>query len=334
MDSSHHQKLTARERDLIALWKGGGASLREIARRLGRSPSAISDEIKRNSFQDSEGQKFYVAIHAQAKADNKKTLARKRHPLKNPEVFAYVIDKLMTGWSPEIVAGRLRKRFGKTIVCHETIYQFIYSDHYRAKELKLWQYLPRGQKRRRKQRSRKVKRVRIPARVSIHQRPAQVNARLEIGHWEADTMEGRAHQNGVHAEVERLARKVFLKKINKIDSNQTISVQWSIFKPLPERIRKSTTHDNGLENTRHQVLHQLGMETFFCQAYAAWQKGTVENTIGLVRRYLPKGSDLTNISQEELDEIAEELNNRPRKVLNYNTPNEIFNCYLECSDSR
>lgn len=334
MDSQHHQKLTAKERDLIALWKGGGVSLREIARRLGRSLSTISDEIKRNSFQDSEGVRFYVAIHAQAKADKKKALARKRHPLKDPKTYAYVIDKLRLGWSPEIIAGRLKKRHGKTIVCHETIYQFIYSNHFRARELKLWQYLPRGQKKRRKQRGRKVKRVQIPARVSIHQRPAQVNARLEIGHWEADTMEGKAHQNGVHVEAERLARKTFLIKINRLNSDQTIAAQWKVFESLPKALRKSTTHDNGTENTKHQVLHSLGMETFFCDAYAAWQKGTVENTIGLVRRYLPKGTDLTDIAQEELDEIAEELNNRPRKVLNYNTPNEVFNCYLNCSDSK
>jgi IS30 family transposase len=332
MSPINHHKLTAQERDLIALWKGGGVSLREIARRLERSPSTISDEIRKNSYRDEAGVAFYVAIHAQAKADKRKLNARKRQPLKSQEIFAYVVDKVKRGWSPEIIAGRLRKEYGRTVICHETIYAFIYSRNNRSQRLALWEYLPRGQKKRRKQYGRRVKRVLIPGRTSIHSRPARADARQEIGHWEADTMEGKAHRNGIHAEVERLARKVYLMKIIRINGEETIMVQQKIFARLPVDLRKSVTHDNGKENSRHQRLKALGLSTYFCDPYSAWQKGSVENTIGLVRRYLPKGTDLTDITQEELNEIADELNNRPKKVLNYNTPNEVFSCYLKCSD--
>lgn len=329
MDSSHHKKLTARERDLIALWKGGGVSLREIARRLGRSHSTIVEEIKRNSFTDSQGNRYYVAIHAQVKANKRKVLARKRQPLKDPQTFSYVIDKLRMGWSPEVIAGRLRKKDGKTIICQETIYSFIYSDHFKAKEFKLWQYLPRKQKKRKRQKGRKVKRVLIPDRVSVHQRPAQVDTRTEIGHWEGDTMEGRKiEKDGVHLELERVSRKLFAKKITRISPQEALRAQQFVFLMLPKRVRKTITFDNGKENIRHKKLEKLGLKTYFTDPYSAWQKGSVEHAIGLLRRYLPKRTSLASLTQEELDDIVEEINNRPRKVLNYNTANEVFNSYL------
>lgn len=329
MDSQYHTKLIARERDLIAVWKGGGVSLREIARRLGRSHSTIVEEVKRNSFRDKDGDRYYVAIHAQAKTNKRKVLARRRHPLKTPKVFSYVIDKLRLGWSPEVIAGRLKKKQGKSVICQETIYAFIYSDHPKAKEFKLWQYLPRKQKRRKKQQGRKAKRALIPDRVSIHQRPAQVETRVEIGHWESDTMEGRKiERDGIHLELERLSRKVFARKVVRVSSEEALKAQKATFSSLPKKIRKTTTLDNGKENTKHKELEKLGMKTYFTDPYSAWQKGSVEHAIGLLRRYLPKRTSLSTLTQEELDDIVAEINNRPRKVLNYNTANEVFNSYL------
>ena len=173
----------------------------------------------------------------------------------------------------------------------------------------------------------------IPGRISIHKRPAQVDTRHQIGHWESDTMEGAAHKNGVYANQERLTRKIFLSKINRISSDQVSIVQKNLYTKLPDNLAKTITYDNGKENTKHLKLRNLGIQTYFTDPYSAWQKGSVENAIGIVRRYLPKGTDLTSVSQTELTLIQEEINDRPRKVLNYNTPNEVFNSYLRCSDT-
>lgn len=327
-DSKHHTQLSAQERDLIAVLKGGGLSLRAIARKLNRSPSTIHDEIKRNSFRGTY-RSHYVAIHAQAKAAERVKKARSKHLLKDSITFAYVVTKLKLGWSPEVIAGRLRKKYGRTIICHETIYRFIYSDHPKARELTLWEYLPRKQKKRKRRNGRKVQRMRIPDRVSIHQRPAAANNRTEPGHWEGDTMEGRRQdKDGIQVNVDRLARKMVAKKVDRVAGKETLTAQRQNLSPFPKQLRRTLTLDNGKENVNHIALRSLGLRAFFADTYAAWQKGSVEQAIGLIRRYLPKGTSLKAITQEELDDIVEEINNRPRKVLNYNTPNEVFNAYL------
>jgi len=160
----HHRQITAQERDMIALWRGGGVSIREIARRLGKSQSSISDELKRNDYQGN-----YVAIHAQYVTDERKRQARKRYPLKDRDTYMYVLKKLKSGWSPEEISGRLKRRHGETVICHETIYQFIYQEE--NKEKKLWEYLPRKQTKRKRKTGRKVHKSNIPERVSIRQRP-------------------------------------------------------------------------------------------------------------------------------------------------------------------
>src|SRR3989344_3831482 len=175
-----YKHITDHERDLIATWHAAGISNKDIAKRLKRDKTSIGRELTRNSFKG----KHYIAIYAQKKVQEKQQFAKKRHPLKNSTVYSYVIDRLGEGWSPEEIAGRLKRNHGKTVICHETIYQFIYSNHPKAHELKLWEYLPRKQKKRRKQNGRSVHKIRIPDRVSIHNRPDTVNTREEFGHWE------------------------------------------------------------------------------------------------------------------------------------------------------
>lgn len=327
MDSHHHIKLTAQERDLIAVLRGGGISLREIAQRLGRSHSTIVEEIQRNSFQG----KYYVAIHAQARAEERKLKARRRHPLKDSKTYSYVLEKLRSGWSPEQIAGRLRKESGKTIICHETIYRYIYSprpEHQGGALEKLWEYLPWKRVKRRKKYGRRVQKGQIPERISIHLRPAQVDTRTEFGHWEGDTLEGKGHKEGIHTEVERLTRFLMARKVDDFASSTTVVIQINIFTSLPKQARRSTTLDNGKENYYHTQLRKLEMQTYFADPYSAWQRGTNEYHNGLLRRYLPKGTSFESLTQEELNDIAWEINNRPRKVLNYNTPQEVFNSYL------
>lgn len=315
--SKQHTKLTALERELISVWLHQNISKREIARRLNRSDSTIQAEIKRNNWQG-----HYVAIHAQSVADKRKVAAGKRHPLKNKSVYKYVIKKLRSGWSPEQIAGRLRlKKPGNSYwhICHETIYQHIYSKD--NQEKKLWEYLPRKQKKRRKKYGRKSQRVRIPDRIPIHHRPEEVEDRLVFGHWEGDSIEGRAHKGGIHTQVERKTRFLQAQLVATLTADAAVSAQTKIFKPLPTKAKQSTTVDNGKEFTHHQ---QFELPVYFCDPYASWQKATNENTNGLIRRYLPKGTDLSTITQQELNDIVEELNNRPRKCLGFHTPREAF----------
>lgn len=313
--------IDAGERDLIALWKGEGKSNKEIAGGLGRNVSNIGREIKRNSF---EG-KYYISIHAQARSCKRKSQAGRRHPLKNKEVFRWVVARLMRGWSPEQIAGRIKLVFsdnGKMRISSETIYSFIYSKEY--KERRFWEYLPWKRKARRKKHGRKVHRGRIPDRVSVHERPSIVETREEFGHWEGDTIEGKAHKNGVHTQVERKSRYVCAIKVDKIDSACAVKAQKKIFSPLPVQARKTVTLDNGRENHCHKELKELGISTFFCDPYSSWQRGTNEYHNGLIRRYLPKKTDFSDLTQEELDDIVHEINTRPKKCLGFYTSREVF----------
>ena len=283
--------------------------------------SNIGREIKRNSFAG----RYYVAIHAQAKSSRRKSQAGKRHPLKNKEVFRWVVARLMRGWSPEQIAGRMKLVFPHNLrmrITPETIYSFIYSEEY--KHRKFWEYLPWGRKKRRPKAGRRVHRGSIPGRISIHNRPTVIDQRVEFGHFEGDTVEGKGHKDGVHTEVERVSRKFFAKLVARIDSEEAIKAQKKIFAPLPAPARKSTTLDNGRENHLHIRLKELGMDTFFCDPYSSWQRGSNEYHNGLLRRFFPKGTDFKTISQQEIDECVEEINDRPRKCLGFYTPNEVF----------
>jgi len=322
MSRGHHKKLSPDERDKIAVMRSRGESIRRIAAVLGRSPSTISEELGRNSLTNGE----YVAIHAQARANERKLKGRKRHPLKNAAVYAYVIEKLREGWSPEQIAGRLRKEHGRTVICHETIYRFIYSEQ--GMRLGLSEYLPWKRTKRRRKRGRRVHRSAIPNRVSIHQRPIEANTRAEFGHWEGDTVEGRGHKDGIHTEVERVSRFMLAAKVKQVSSEQAIEAQKAMFAALPAEARKSTTLDNGRENHRHTELAELGMATYFADPYSSWQRGTNEYHNGLLRRCLPKGSSFEDVDDDELADIVSEINNRPRKVLGFNTPLEVYNCCL------
>jgi len=311
------EKLTEEERDTIALLKSQGISAREIGRQLNREHSTILREIKRNRFGE-----HYVAIHAQKLSEERKSTAGKRTPLKDKQTYSYVLEKLGEGWSPEQIAGRIALERGKKTLCPETIYQFVYSKD--AKEQKLWEYLPRKQKHRKKQHGRSSQKVHIPNRVSIHLRPASINQREEIGHWEGDTVEGLGRRDGIHTEVERVSRFLLATKITAITSEQTAKAQLTMFEALPKEVRQSTTLDNGRENHSHFVLNIIGMQTYFADPYSSWQRGTNENTNGLLRRYLPKKTSFQSLTQQELDDIVWEINNRPRKVLHYKTPTEIL----------
>ena len=327
-------KISSNERDKIAVLLSSGSSLRSIARELRRSVSSISSEIKRNSLHGE-----YLSIAAQEISRKRNWQSRKTNPLKNPKIYAYVFDKLRSGWSPEQISGRLkRENHGKTVICHETIYRYIYSETERRKEMV--EYLVRHHYRRRKWHSRYLYRRGIPDRTSIKLRPKTVDSKKIFGHWEADVVEGKGHSGGIQTLLERKTRYYQGRLLPKIDSEYGVKAQNLILSRFPKDARKTVTFDNGKENYNHYKLKNwLGIKTYFCDPYCSWQKGSNENHNGVLRRYIPKKADLRDLTQIELDSIIEEINERPRKCLSYEKPIEAFQKELKylkipkCSDS-
>ena len=317
MSGKNH--ITAIERDRIGMLLAAGVSQSDIAKRLGRSKSSINHEIKRNS-RDGE----YQPILANLLSQERNLASRRINALKDPEIYPLVIDKLRSGWSPEQIAGRLRKRNrGSTVISHEAIYQYIYSPEGGKENLR--EYLARAHKKRYPKHYLKAYRRGIPNRINISLRPKKANARVEFGHWEADVVEGRSHLGGIQTLLERKTRYYQARLIPNIDSEYGIRAQRRLLSKFPKAALKSVAFDNGRENYNHEQLQRdLGVKTYFCDPYSAWQKGANENHNGILRRYIPKKTDLAKVFQWELDLIIEEINNKPRKCLEYATPKEAF----------
>jgi transposase, IS30 family len=358
-----HTKLTKPERVLISEWKKQGLCGNEIAKRLGRNRSTVGRELKRNKTKVRVGkynEEIYEPYHAQFVTDQRKQNAfNAKQPLKSKKIYGHVIEHLREGKSPEQIAGRLKVVLHPDDpswwICHETIYAFIYKEktdltkqglisrslldkrlecHNQAVtvtdfERPLYEFLRRKQTKRRRKSGRKVHRSHIPDRVSIHLRPEVVNQRIEFGHWEGDTVEGIGHRNGVHTEVERVSRLISAKKVKAINSQSALNAQVQIFSKLPEKARRSTTLDNGKETHLHFKLRDgLDMQTFHADPYSSWQRGANEHANGLLRYYFPKGTDFAKVTDEDLEDVIWELNNRPRKILQYKTAQEVFNEHL------
>lgn len=317
MTSKHHIK--ASERDQIGVLLAAGVSQRNIARKLDRSFSSINYEIQHNSKNG-----IYHPILANWLSQTRNLTSQRQHARKNPGIFYYVIDKLRCGWSPEQIAGRLKKHnHGKTIICPETIYHYVYSPAGRKENLR--EYLARSHRKRYPKHNRKSYRRGIPNRVNISLRSRKANTRVEFGHWEADVVEGKGYRLGIQTLLERKTRYYQARLLPNIDSEYGIRAQKRLLSRFPPQARKSVTFDNGRENYNHEQLQRdLHIKTYFCDPYAAWQKGANENHNGILRRYIPKKTDLSTLPQWELDLIIEEINNKPRKCLKYQTPKEAF----------
>jgi IS30 family transposase len=241
--------------------------------------------------------------------------------LKNELIRQYVAKHLPLGWSPEAIANRLSIDHKGHKISPEAIYQYIYT------EKPEWiQYLARCHKKRwKKGHSRKHYKSHIPNRVSIDERPHHIEKRKQEGHWERDSLIGRTGRACLDVKVERKARYVILDKLEQKTAEAVRNSLIFNLGILPENLRRSCTYDNGTENTDHGLVNAaLGTKSYFCHPYASWQKGTVENTNGLIRRFFPKKTDFDNVSIEQIKKVESLLNNRPRKCLNYKTPKEVF----------
>lgn len=307
--------LSADERLRIYQLSGEGLSQAEIARRLGRDKGTISRELRRNGAPAG-----YLPDLAQRRYQARRQRCRPRPRLGNRTLRRSVILFLQQGWSPEQIAGRLRLENGQTVVNHETIYRFVY-DSPLGRQEKLYQYLRRGQKKRRRRQGRRVRASPIAQRTFIEARPLAATQRTQTGHWETDSLLFPEEQ-ALNVLVDRLSRFTVLTRLDGKTARDTSQVLIERLSALP---RRSLTADNGSENADHtSVSQKLDIPFFFCHPYHSWEKGTVENTNGLIRRYLPRQTDLSRIAPQDLDAIADELNQRPRKCLGFRMPSEVL----------
>ena len=313
----HYKRLSIDDREKVRVFLEKGMKPAAIARELGRETSTISREIKRNS--DESGN--YIAHNAQKKYAERKRKCGAKKKLENEIVWKYVVEGLENRWSPEQIAGRA-KQLGLffTVSC-KTIYRALYSG---LLPLVLKKKLRRKG---RKRRSRNVveKRGRIPDAVNIRARPKSADNRSWFGHWESDSVLGK-HQTGcIGTHVERKSGFLIAFRLSDRQNEAFIKATIEAFRDVSDGLKRSFTVDNGKEFSGHKVLSEkTGMSVYFCDSNSPWQRGTNENTNGLLRQFFPKRSSFVGISAEELQRVVDLLNNRPRKRFNFMTPFEIL----------
>lgn len=324
-------ELTLYDRQKLQYWLRTKQSLRNIAGILRKDHSVLSREIRRNG----SDRKRYRADKAQALADKRRHQKRRGKLEKHQELKEYVVAQLRKDWSPEEIAGRLKEmspnETNGVTVSHESIYEYIYEKA--PKHEKLFLLLPQRQTKRRKRGGRRSKKLPIPERISIRFRPEIVNLRKRFGDWESDNLEFKrtVTKAAVSVQCERKSGIVRLHKVaRKKSPDDTFEALTKTVESFPGEFTKTITFDNGIENYRHtKMKERFEIDTYFCRPFASWQKGSVENVNKLLRRYLPRDTDLDRLTDDDLYVIQEKLNNRPRKRLNYKTPNEIINEYLK-----
>jgi len=310
--------------ELSVLLKTGRLSQKEIAKELNKSESAISKEISRNSLENGR----YVPGEANQKTKERYWLANQRfRKIENDkELEEYIILKLSNYWSPEQIAGRLKKKNNlESVIHHETIYQYIYN-----KNPKLTKYLRcrKGKYKRRygtKIRENRREKAKLEGR-RIDRRPEIIEKRERVGDWEGDTILGLEKTKQILTHAERKSGYLLADKLENATAEETKKKTVARFKKLPKKKRFSCTYDNGSTFAQYeQTEKDLGMRIYFAFPYHSWERGTNENTNGLLRQFFPKKYPFANIRQRDIDRVVSLINNRPRKRLNYLTPNEVFN---------
>jgi IS30 family transposase len=320
----HYTQLNLEEREQLHLLIWDKLSIRTIARIMNRDPSTISREIIRNT---PPIHCRYTPHLAQAKYHERKVKVRQRPRLKDPLIVDYLIEKLKIHWSPELIAGKWSKEHPKMPISHEAIYQYIYTSTNPGDVNDLRPYLRRKHKRRnRKNIPFKTLKTTIPERIGIEMRPAIVDSRKQYGHWEGDSVESkRERKTCLRTLVERKSRLLRMTKIKCKTTELASQATIELLGRYPKSLRRTLTQDNGTEHANHKIITEtIGIKCYFANPYHSWERGTNEQTNGLIRQYFPKGTDFATISELEIKKVENLLNNRPRKVLNYCTPQEVF----------
>lgn len=306
-----YTQLTREQRYQIYALKKAGHSQTEMAAIIGCHKSTVSRELSRNG-----GRRGYRPKQAQELALSRKLPAHR--PRIRSATWASVESLVRQQWSPEQISGRLELERQEG-VSHERIYQHIYADKRAGGTL--FRHL-RCQKKRKKRYGLRERRGQLPARRSIDERPVVVDSRQRLGDWEADTIIGQHHRGAIVSLVERKSK---LTRLGRVERNTADAVGRELAAQLESLTVKTITSDNGREFAHHQsIAQQLGADFYFAHPYSSWERGTNENTNGLVRQYFPKKSDFSKINDRQLTRVVDRLNNRPRKTLGYKTPNEVF----------
>lgn len=311
--SYQHFKYVERK-ELSALLKKG-YSLRFCANALGKDPSSVSREIRRNKVKGE-----YNPVKANHKAYVKR-LYSKNKGMKIKKLSwleDYIKDRLSKDyWTPEQIANRLRyENEGETVITHKIIYQWLYSAYGQA----YCKYLPSKRYYRRKRTGFKSAKEIIKDRVFIDQRPKIINARKEFGHLEGDTLGApKSSKQRIAATTERMSRKLFAVKVKRL--KYSMDGFKRLLNPY-QKVFRSWTLDNGVENIRYKEINLI---TYFCNPYSSWEKGSLENSLGRLRRFIPKKQSMEEVSQRQLNYYLKLMNNTPRKCLGWRTPNEVFN---------
>ena len=312
---AYYTQLTQEERYHISVLCKEGFPRAEIARRLKRDPSTITRELKRNT-----GRRGYRAKQAHHNASYRRHTAKKAIKLTR-ETIRLIIEKIKEKWSPEQISGWLRRI--QIYISHERIYQYLLEN--KRKGGKLYKHLRRSNRKRKKRYGSPERRGQIPDRISIDERPRIVETKERIGDWEADTVIGRNHKGAIITLVERKSKYTLLRKINRKTSHAVNTAISEMVKGIKERFLTMTV-DNGREFAGHkEISSRLNVDVYFAHPYHSWERGLNENTNGLLRQYFPKKTDLRKISDLKVEHVQYMLNNRPRKLLNFMTPYEVFN---------
>lgn len=325
----NYQHLSIEERETLQLMLWQKRSVRAMAKALDRSPSSISREINKN--RRSDGKRYYIPRAAHEKALVKRSSRGERKMVDNSRLRDYVIKHLKLGWSPEQIAAKAEEMTDAKI-SHEAIYQYIYAQLHRngygllkpgCEDLR--PYLARRKKRRVRKGLRASYRIEKGPLPSIDNRPKEVEKRESVGHWEDDLIVSKQSQHALKTVNERVSGLVFIEKVNNktiSESNRTVAKS---LKYIPLEYRKTLTRDRGSENLGHIELEiELGIQCYFAHAYHSWERGSNENLNGLIRRYLPKGTDFRAVSNKQIKYIEYLINSRPRKRLGWKTPYEVF----------
>ena len=320
--------LSVAEREEIALARARGESFRGIGARLGRPASTISREVARNG-----GRGTYRALAAQGQAEARAARPKTAKLAGNDELRGWVQARLEENWSPEQVSVMLRREFPdrpEMRVSHETIYQAIYVQGRGALRRELAARLRTGRALRRPRRKDGERRGKIPGMVMISERPAEAADRAVPGHWEGDLILGAGGTSAIGTLVERATRFVMLLHLpGGHGAEQVAAAMTEVMGTLPAQLRRSLTWDQGSEMAGHaQIALAADLDIYFCDPHSPWQRGSNENTNGLLRQYFPKGTSLAGHSREHLDEVAAELNSRPRKTLGWKTPAQALDEFL------
>lgn len=321
----HH--LTLEEREKLYALRSQGKSFRAIEKELNRHHTTLAREWHNRAKYGKE----YIPCKAQTLADKIATKQRTKAPLKNPQVFLYVRQKLRKKWSPDTIAGRLPADHPGESIHFDTIYRYIYNPKKTTKKMMLWKYLTLHRKRRMKKHGQKVKNTPYLRALPLDQRPQEVLRRKTVGHWETDNLGGKiSDHTTISGTTERKSRYTHLDKLMDKTSLTKMKAVRSRMNNFPKSMHQTLTIDNGPENAKHKrIKSTFPAGVYSCNPYHSWEKGSVENMFGRVRRFIPKGTSLDVVSKKAIKQVEHWLNHTPRKCLGYKTPHEIMRAELE-----